>query len=105
MLIHLLDNALKFNSNKNPQIRIEGKEDSGMAVLTVHDNGIGIPEGHRKEVFDLFRRLYARSEYRGSGIGLAIVNRVAELHGGYCEITDSPLGGSAFQIYLPALQN
>ncbi len=101
MLVQLLDNSLKFNRNKNPKIRIEAETENDFTVLCVHDNGIGITRSQREEVFALFRRLHPRTEYRGSGIGLAIVARVAELHGGTCQVEDSPLGGCSIRVKLP----
>jgi signal transduction histidine kinase len=102
MLEHLLDNAIKFQPpGQSPAICVLTRQDASGIWLEVHDNGIGVSAAHRKEVFDLFRRLHPRCEYPGSGIGLAIVQRVVELHNGRCEFIESRLGGAAFCALLP----
>jgi signal transduction histidine kinase len=73
------------------------------AILWVDDDGPGIPETQRDRVFERFSRLdEARNrDAGGSGIGLAIVRRVADVHGGTVNITDAPIGGARFELRLP----
>ncbi|MBI1192906.1 MAG: tetratricopeptide repeat protein [Bacteroidetes bacterium] len=104
LVFHLLDNALKFNRSKRAHIVLHAEQENGAIILTVQDNGIGIDPNSRDEVFDLFRRLHPRTEYRGSGIGLSIVARVAALHGGTCWIENGRLGGCAVCVRLPVQQ-
>jgi signal transduction histidine kinase len=100
-LQELIDNALRFNQSDHARVRIEGRTEGSECVLRISDNGIGIEPQYREAVFDLFRRLHARSEYRGSGIGLAIVSRVVERYGGHCRCTEAPGGGSCFELRIP----
>ncbi len=102
LIMELMDNSLKFNQSSKPIIRIEGRQEAGRTIVAVQDNGIGIPKPHRAEVFELFRRLHPRSAYRGSGIGLAIVEKIAHTLGGQCRVNDSPLGGCAIEVELPS---
>jgi signal transduction histidine kinase len=73
-------------------------EDSNI-VLCVEDNGAGIPEEKRGKVFELFAKLDPSSS--GPGVGLAIVKRIAERHGGGVEVKASPLGGARFRVRMP----
>lgn len=79
-------------------------DESGNAVLTVDDDGLGVPEVDRTRIFERFTRLddsRARSS-GGVGIRLALVRRVAEWHGGTVTVGDSPIGGARFEVRLPA---
>jgi signal transduction histidine kinase len=73
-----------------------------MVRLVVDDDGIGIEPQYRERVFRMFQRLHARDEYSGTGIGLAIVQQVAESHGGRAWVETSPLGGARFCVTFPA---
>jgi PAS domain S-box-containing protein len=99
---NLLSNALKFTRpGEPPQLRISGETTAGSGVLVVDDAGIGIDPQYRDRVFRMFQRLHVREEYGGTGIGLAIVQQVVELHDGSIAIEDSPLGGARFRVSLP----
>jgi len=81
VLQNLVDNAVKFMGDQpDPKIWIGERTDGSRQVLFVKDNGVGISEAHREKVFGLFEKLDSSSE--GSGIGLALVKRIVELHGG-----------------------
>jgi signal transduction histidine kinase len=71
-------------------------------VITVADNGIGIAPEHRSRVFEMFQRVGDRTAYAGTGVGLAIVRKVVERHGGHISVTEADGGGSAFHVTLPA---
>jgi signal transduction histidine kinase len=73
-----------------------------MVTLVVDDNGIGIPAQYRERVFMMFQRLHNREDYAGTGIGLAIVQQVAESYGGRAWAHDSPTGGARMCVTLPA---
>ncbi len=101
---NLLENALKYNSAAQPHLLIKMVADElpGFARLHFEDNGIGIKEEYREQVFEMFKRLHSRADYSGTGIGLAICRRIVELHGGEIWIEDATSGhGSAFVMRLP----
>lgn len=102
---NLLGNALKFTeAGRAPVVRIrsELREGGRIARLWVEDEGIGIAPTHQERVFAPFERLHGRETYPGTGIGLAIVSRIAERLGGACGVFSRPGGGSRFWIDLPA---
>jgi light-regulated signal transduction histidine kinase (bacteriophytochrome) len=103
VLANLIGNALKFSAaGRAPRAVVSAAADRGMVRLMVDDDGIGIELQYRERVFRMFQRLHAREEYSGTGIGLAIVQQVAESHGGRAWVEDSPLGGARFCVTLPA---
>jgi signal transduction histidine kinase len=98
---NLLDNAAKFMGDQpNPQIEIGqyGEEDD-MLIFFVRDNGIGIAPKHHEEVFGLFNKLNLQIE--GTGVGLALVKRIIEFHGGRIWIESEAGQGSTFYFTLP----
>jgi light-regulated signal transduction histidine kinase (bacteriophytochrome) len=99
---NLISNALKFTSPEVPaRVVVSAKVDGSQVQIMVDDNGIGIEEEYRERVFGMFSRLHVREAYAGTGIGLAIVQQVAERSGGRAWVEHSPLGGSRFCITLP----
>jgi PAS domain S-box-containing protein len=101
MLQNLVENALKFSRpNTPPIITIGTYEQSSHHVLTVEDNGIGIPQEHAYKIFDIFRRLHHQKDYQGLGIGLASCKKIAQMHGGFIQI-QSAQHKTKFSIYLP----
>ena len=101
VLQNLLDNAAKFmGDQKEPRIEIgcEGEED-GKPILSVRDNGIGIPSEHFERVFGLFNKLDPKTE--GTGIGLALVKRIIEVNGGRIWVESEVGKGSTFFFTLP----
>jgi light-regulated signal transduction histidine kinase (bacteriophytochrome) len=101
---NLVGNALKYRGPEEPVIEIEAHRDADgkFLLFSVRDNGIGIPREYHTQVFGLFKRLYGAHEYPGTGIGLAICQRVVERYGGRIWV-DSEMGrGSTFFFTLPA---
>jgi signal transduction histidine kinase len=107
---HLLDNACRHARERvEVGVRVadageQGSRSGGAVVLTVDDDGPGVPAEQREVVFERFGRLEeGRSRDRGgAGLGLAVVRRIAERHGGSASVGDSPLGGARFEVRLPA---
>lgn len=101
-LENLIENALKYGAVDGRELSIEvgGGVERGRVNLWVADNGPGIAVGDRERVFALFARLHSGD--LGSGIGLATVRRVAELHGGRAWVESGPGGGTRVRIELPA---
>lgn len=101
LLQNLVSNAIKF-CRKPPRVRIACQPGDSGYVLSVTDNGIGIPELHRDRAFQVFKRLVPRDEFPGTGVGLAICKRVVEQHGGAIWIDDGAGGvGTTFNVSLP----
>lgn len=101
LLQNLLANAIKFSGDATPVIRIGARAEQGRWLVSVADNGIGVaPEDHDK-IFAPFRRLHQKSEYEGSGIGLATCKRIIAQHEGEIWV-ESELGvGTTFWFTLP----
>jgi PAS domain S-box-containing protein len=101
-LQNLISNALKFSSPDTPvRVLVSGSVEGGRVHLLVDDNGIGIEPQYRERIFNMFSRLNVREAYAGTGIGLAIVQQIAERCDGHAWAEASPLGGSRFGISLP----
>jgi signal transduction histidine kinase len=97
---NLLDNALKYTP-EGGRVTLAVREEAGAAVLTVTDNGPGVPIDEREAIF---RRLYrgdASRSQRGLGLGLSLVKAIVESHGGTVAIDDAPGGGARFTVRLP----
>lgn len=99
---NLVGNALKFkNPNVPTRIVIQCIESKNDYQITVSDNGIGFDEADAERVFTLFQRLNGRSEYEGTGIGLAICKKIVENHSGSITAEGKPNVGAEFIIVLP----
>jgi signal transduction histidine kinase len=103
---NLISNALKFQkAGTTPEVNIystmERKGANDIVAITVKDNGIGFDQKYTDRIFTIFQRLHGRNEYEGTGIGLAVVRKIAERHGGTV-IAESEIGkGSQFVVRLP----
>jgi PAS domain S-box-containing protein len=109
LLQNLVSNALKFNEQEQPIICVENsviEHESGEAhcKILVKDNGIGFEPEHSTRIFEAFYRLHGRSQYAGSGIGLAICKKIVELHHGTISATSEHGKGATFTIILPCEQ-
>ena len=98
---NLIGNGIKFRRDEPPGVRIAAVPDGEFARFVVEDNGIGIERDYVEKVFLIFQRLHDREKYSGTGIGLAIVKKVVERHGGKVWIESTPGQGSRFQFTLP----
>jgi PAS domain S-box-containing protein len=104
VLQNLIGNAVKFHKpDTAPVVEVTGRTEDGRVLLCVDDNGIGIEPQYRDRIFGMFARLHVREAYSGTGIGLAIVQQVAERSGGTAWVEESHLGGSRFCVTLPAV--
>ena len=100
---NLIGNAIKYRSKEVPCVQVGADERDGWCVFSVVDNGIGIEAQYAERIFGLFKRLHGRDQYPGSGIGLAICQRVVEQYGGRIWLEQSrPGGGSTFCFSLPS---
>ena len=101
VLLNLITNGLKFTSDVPPVVRVTAEESDDGWVIAVTDNGRGIAREHFDKIFLAFQRLDSRDSGSGSGIGLAIVKRVVERHGGVVEVQSAPGQGATFRFTLP----
>ena len=115
---NLISNALKYNKpDVTPQIRITSRKVKGSEVkrdlsaeaaqktyhlIEIRDNGIGFEQKDADRIFNIFTRLHGNAEYRGTGVGLSIVRKVAETHNGYVWAESAPGEGATFKVLLPA---
>ncbi|MGE2724152.1 sensor histidine kinase [Mycolicibacterium pulveris] len=104
---NLIGNAVKFRrEGLTPRIVVEceqgANEHDGTWLITVTDNGIGIPDEFVDKVFVIFQRLHGRDVYTGTGIGLALCKKIVEHHGGRIWIDTSFTGGTRFRFTIPS---
>jgi len=98
---NLLMNAVRYTSEDAP-VSISVRSEAGGARITVEDRGPGVPDELKEVIFEPFRQgPVVATHAPGVGIGLTLVGRFAELHGGRAWVEDRPGGGSAFHVYLP----
>ncbi len=105
---NLIGNALKFSSERPPVIRISALNTPGTKgkpqwQFSVQDNGIGFDQQYGERVFAIFQRLHTRAEYPGNGMGLAIVKKIVERHGGKIWVESTPGVGTTFFFTLTGL--
>ena len=100
---NLVGNAVKFRSpERKPRIEVGGVREGDWCRLWVKDNGIGIDPEYADRVFQVFQRLHTKEQYPGTGIGLAICQRIVERSGGRMWLESTPAVGSAFVWTMPA---
>jgi light-regulated signal transduction histidine kinase (bacteriophytochrome) len=99
---NLISNALKFRGTQPPHIAVSARRDGTGWLLSVSDNGIGIPPEYSERVFAIFQRLHGRDAYPGTGIGLAMCRKIIDYHGGRIWLDTSAGTGSRFCFTLPA---
>jgi len=97
VLQNLISNAIKYHGPEPPRVEVSAAEQNDWCVFSVKDNGIGIEPQFAEQIFGLFKRLHARDQYPGSGLGLAVCQRVVEQYGGRIWLDQSSPGeGSTF---------
>jgi PAS domain S-box-containing protein len=101
LLMNLVGNAIKFRSERPPRVHVSAKRIGRAWRFTVRDNGVGIDPQFAGRIFVLFQRLHHRSEYPGTGIGLAVCKKIVERQGGRIWHEPAPGGGSCFHFTLP----
>jgi len=104
VLQNLIGNAFKYSAPvASPVVRISGARVNGEHVISVSDNGVGFDMQHADKLFGMFQRLHPEQEFRGTGVGLAIVKRLVERHGGRVWADAEAGRGANFRFALPAV--
>ena len=99
---NLLGNAVKYSRRAaEPRVVVSGARVDGEAVYSVRDNGVGFDPRYTDKLFKVFQRLHRPDEFEGTGIGLALVERIVARHGGQVWADASPGGGAVFSFALP----
>lgn len=99
---NLIGNALKYSSKREkPHIRISGRAENGEVIYQIEDNGAGFDMRHADKLFGVFKRLHGSDEFAGTGVGLAIVQRIVARHGGRIWAHGEPDVGARIQFTLP----
>ncbi len=104
---NLISNAIKFKKPEEPPIiHISSNKDlyNKEYVFSIKDNGIGIEEQYSERIFVIFQRLHTRDVYKGTGIGLSIVKRIIERHGGRIWVESEYGKGSTFYFTIPIFE-
>ena len=99
---NLIGNAVKFTRGDDPRVTIEADAEGSMWRISVRDNGIGMDATSAERIFEPFRRLHGEEDYPGTGIGLAVCERIVEQHGGRIWVTSTPGEGSVFSFTMPS---
>ena len=100
---NLLSNALKFRGDQSPVIRVWAELKGEEWIFSVQDNGIGIAPEYQEKVFGMFSRLHSRSQYEGTGVGLALCSKIAQRHGGRIWVESDVGKGATFRFNIPVV--
>jgi PAS domain S-box-containing protein len=98
---NLISNSIKFRREDPPQIHLEVQDTDGKWLFTLQDNGIGMEVQYLERIFIIFQRLHSKTEYPGTGIGLAVCKKIVERHGGNLWVESQHGQGSTFYFTIP----
>ena len=102
---NLIGNAIKFRGEEIPRVHVSARSKGNEWCFSIRDNGIGIDPAHHDRIFGLFQRLHGRSQYSGSGVGLALCKKIVEARGGRIWLESTPEKGTAFWFTLPSRED
>lgn len=101
LLLNLIGNSLKYRGTQHPVIDISATRNQEYWEFAIRDNGIGLDPIYAKQIFVIFQRLHTKQEFAGTGIGLAICQKIVEHHGGEIWVKSTPGEGSTFFFTIP----
>ena len=102
VLFNLIGNALKYSAGQAPpMVAIDAERGDGKVLISVRDNGVGFDMAYADKLFGIFQRLHSVGQFEGLGVGLAIVRRIVERHGGRVWAESAPGAGACFRFSLP----
>jgi chemotaxis family two-component system sensor kinase Cph1 len=101
VLQNLVSNAIKFRGKDRPEVHIGCSRDQEKWIFSVRDNGIGLEMEYAQRIFQMFQRLHSNEKYEGTGVGLAIVKKIVERHGGKVWVESQVGNGAAFFFSIP----
>ena len=101
LLQNLIGNGIKYNDKNPPKIHISSKKETNRTIISIKDNGIGIKPEHLERIFTIFQRLHGVEEYEGTGIGLAIAQKIVHQHGGEICVESEYGKGTTFYFTIP----
>lgn len=101
LLQNLIANGIKYHGNQSPRIHLSARQEGKEWVIAVRDNGIGFDPQYAEDIFLVFKRLHAKEQYPGTGIGLAICRKIVDRHGGRIWVESEPGKGSTFYFTIP----
>jgi light-regulated signal transduction histidine kinase (bacteriophytochrome) len=103
---NLISNALKYSSkNEHIVVVIDCKTENDFVVYSIRDNGVGFDEKYKDKLFGVFQRLHRSDEFEGTGVGLAIVNRIIQKHDGWIKVSSTIGKGTEFIFAIPILKH
>jgi signal transduction histidine kinase len=105
LIQNLVANAIKFRNKDHPCIHVSSEQENGTWVFSVSDNGLGIDPEYYDRIFAIFQRLHGKTEYPGTGIGLAVCKRIVERHGGRIWVDSESGKGSRFYFTMPVSES
>ena len=98
---NLVGNAIKFHGSEQPEVSISVSPGTNEWIFSVRDNGIGLDMANASKIFQMFQRLHTMGEYPGTGVGLAIVKKIVERHGGRIWVESAEGEGATFFFTMP----
>ncbi len=98
---NIIGNAIKYRSEKPPKIHISATKETNQYLFSIKDNGIGMSSKHLEKIFTIFQRLHTQEDYEGTGIGLAIAQKIVHQQGGQIWVESEPGKGSTFYFTIP----